>query len=258
MKWSFEKTDFNSLKPSMAARISAFPTIIDGFLVDHIIDSNHYKVLVDGKEAGCFSIHKTSLLTQFHLRNEFSRISQNVFQDVRKMESVQQAFVPTCDACFLAHAMDHFRQIERQAYFFGYDNSRGSIPVDPGFGCRITEESELAFILEKSGDFFNKEELPRYLRNKEAWVAYHNDTFVGFGLIVRSRLFPDVADLGMFVAEEARLKGFGKMIIQTLINTCLARSLKIAAGCWYYNHQSKKTLESAGMHCTARLLKISL
>ena len=94
------------------------------------------------------------------------------------------------------------------------------------------------------------------LNKKEIWISYYDDVCVGFGLIIRSKLFPDVADLGVFTVSKGRRKGYGKLTVQFLINDCLKKELRIAAGCWYYNHSSKKTVESAGMYCNTRLLII--
>ena len=66
-----------------------------------------------------------------------------------------------------------------------------------------------------------------------------------------------VASCGMFVAELARRQGIGAAIIAYLIERCTKMKLRPVAGCWYYNHNSKKTLEKAGMFTQTGLLKIS-
>ena len=46
--------------------------------------------------------------------------------------------------------------------------------------------------------------------------------------------------------------------IQALIAHCRASGLTPIAGCYYYNHNSKKTLEKAGMYSKTRLFKAQL
>jgi hypothetical protein len=41
-----------------------------------------------------------------------------------------------------------------------------------------------------------------------------------------------------------------------LIEECRRRTLRPVAGCWYYNHRSRQTLQRAGMYSSTRLLKI--
>jgi hypothetical protein len=48
----------------------------------------------------------------------------------------------------------------------------------------------------------------------------------------------------------------GTATIAMLMEECQRRSLRPVAGCWYYNHRSKQTLERAGMFSPTRLLKI--
>ena len=256
MNWRFAVTTIDQIGARILKRISGFPSIIDGFLVDHIYDSNHYRIFVDENEAGYFSIHDKSHLTQFYLGSEYSGISQQIYFNVRKMENVRFAFVPTCDEYFLSHALDDCRQVEKQAYFFNHDSNKGRIKIDPRFLCRVAETTEIDFIKNESGHFFAENELPERLNKGEIWISYYDNVGVGFGLIIRSKLFPDVADLGMYTIEKHRRHGYGRLTVQSLINKCLNRELRIAAGCWYYNHNSKKTLESAGMHSNTRLLKI--
>ncbi|MCB0048425.1 MAG: hypothetical protein KDE24_02625, partial [Caldilinea sp.] len=54
-----------------------------------------------------------------------------------------------------------------------------------------------------------------------------------------------------------RNQGVGTAIIAALLDACARRQIMAIAGCWYYNHLSKKTLEKAGMLTQTRLLKVS-
>jgi GNAT superfamily N-acetyltransferase len=74
--------------------------------------------------------------------------------------------------------------------------------------------------------------------------------------MARSRFLRDVASIGMYTIEPFRGTGVGTATIRLLIVECRRRGLRAAAGCWYYNHLSKRTLECAGMVTQTRLLKI--
>ena len=67
----------------------------------------------------------------------------------------------------------------------------------------------------------------------------------GFGLLMPSKLCPDVASIGMYTLERFRRKGVGTATIALLIAECAGRGLRAVAGCWYYTHLSKRTLERA-------------
>jgi GNAT superfamily N-acetyltransferase len=60
----------------------------------------------------------------------------------------------------------------------------------------------------------------------------------------------------MYTAERFRRQGVGTATIALLIEECRGQGLRPVAGCWYYNHRSKQTLERAGMYSPTRLLKV--
>ena len=74
--------------------------------------------------------------------------------------------------------------------------------------------------------------------------------------MVKSRFYPDVASIGMYTIEPYRNSGVGTATIALLVEECARRGLRAVAGCWYYNHASKRTLERAGMVTQTRLLRI--
>jgi len=59
----------------------------------------------------------------------------------------------------------------------------------------------------------------------------------------------------MIVREEYRQKGYGANILNGLKNIVKADGKIPVSGCWYYNHNSRKTIESAGAFSKTRLLR---
>ncbi len=91
----------------------------------------------------------------------------------------------------------------------------------------------------------------------QLFAMLRDGDFAGFGVIERSTLYPAAASIGMITVEAQRGQGVGTAIIGALLDECARRQVTPIAGCWYYNHLSKKTLEKAGMLSQTRLLKIS-
>lgn len=259
MTIQFVPTTLADLLPTLHQYIGAFPSPIDSFLEDHILASNHYAIRNGDKQIGWASVHKQFLLTQFALLPGHRRLGQRVFAMARKLEEVSAAFVPTCDEFFLAHALDDYRQLEKQAYFFQYDAQHPPYQSPPNLRHRPATLADLSTFQELSGDFFDK--LEQRLADGQLYITERivlgAVDCVGFGIIERGRLLPVVASCGMFTVAAHRNQGIGPAIIAHLIGCCLAQGLQPAAGCWYYNHRSKKTLEKAGLFSQTRLLKIS-
>ena len=244
----------SEIQEAVSQHLEALPRPIDSFLEDHILESAHYHIEIGGARAGFASVFRANLITQFHLAEPFKRHGQAVFQRLRKMENVGAAFVPTCDEFFLSHAIDDYRQLARQAHFF----TVGRNPLEPELvqrcSLRQAEPGELSFIQQQSGDLVDK--LEERLEAGEIYLTHRDGECVGFGVRVNSRFYRDVASIGMYTIEPFRNAGVGTATIALLIQECASHGLRAVAGCWYYNHASKRTLENAGMVTQTRLLKI--
>ena len=249
----FELVDFSDIASAVRRHLAGLPSAIDAFLEEHILASNHYRIVVSGVAAGFASVHDGRLITQFALDEPYRRLGQRVFAQARRLEEVRSAFVPTCDEHYLAHALDEYRQLSKQAYFFALAmSSRVRPPAD--FVLRPAESEDALLIREESGDFLDP--LAARLARGELFVTLRNGEPVGFGIREVSTLYDDVASIGMFTRERYRRQGVGTATIALLIDDSLRRGLRPVAGCWYYNHRSKQTLERAGMYSSTRLFKI--
>lgn len=250
----FEPVAFAAIEERTRRHLRALPETIDSFLEDHILSSAHYRIVLDGEPAGFASVHAGSLITQFALDEPHRRDGQPVFARLRRMEQVQSAFVPTCDEFYLAHALDEYLQLAKQAYFFAIA-SDGPVPQPPpDLAQRPAGIGDVPLIRRESGGFFDP--IERHVSAGELFVTLRAGEPVAFGLMIRSALYQDVASIGMYTIDRCRRQGAGTATIALLIRACRDRGLRPVAGCWYYNHASKRTLESAGLYSPTRLLKV--
>jgi GNAT superfamily N-acetyltransferase len=249
----FAPVPFGELQGAVRQHLQSLPSGIDAFLEDHILTSTHYRILVAGETAGFASVHKEHLITQFALDEPYRYRSQAIFRQVRRLERVQSAFVSTCDELFLSHALDDYRQLARKAYFFTAARDAPGSTSDR-YTMRPAELGDVELVREESGDFFAP--LEQHITAGEVFVTLRGEEPVGFGILIKSVLYDDVASIGMYTIERLRRAGVGTATIRMLMDECRRRSLRPVAGCSYYNHRSKQTLERAGMYSPTRLLKI--
>ena len=245
---------FAEIRGATRQHLLALPAAIDSFLEDHILASNHYRIVVAGETAGFASIHEGRLITQFALALPYRRCGQELFAELRRMEQVRSAFVPTCDELFLSHALDDYRQLAKQAYFFATPLGACEATATAQYSVRPAAMDDADFVRQESGDFF--EQLERHIAAGEVFVTLRDEEPVGFGILVKSTLYEDVASIGMYTIERFRQAGVGTATIAMLIEECRRRLLRPVAGCWYYNHRSRRTLQRAGMYSSTRLLKV--
>ena len=251
MKIKFIKCIFEDLGRYIQAYMSSLSSPIDSFLEGHIIDSDFFMIYVDGKKAGYFAVQKKERLTQFYMLDKYKKYGQNVYIEMKRVLNVRSAFVPTCDEFFLAHAVDSYKTLDKQAYFFC--DSKKKVKGDHDIVLRKAVYTDIGSIKENSGDFFG--ELEREVNDGIIYIAEKDSMTVGYGVIEKQKIMKNYASIGMFTIENLRQQGIGKSIIIGLKEMTYEMGLKPLAGCWYYNHNSKKTLESAGMITKTRLLK---
>lgn len=254
MQVNFAGVELPDTHDELGQHLQSLPGLTDSFLEDHIEESKHYRILLSGRRAGLASIHGGSLITLFSLAPAYRRFGQEAFQALRRLENVRSAFVPTSDEFYLSHAIDDYRQLAKQAYFFETGPTASEVEVARGCSLQPATSADVDSIRERSGDFFG--DVGQHVEAGELFLTNRNAVCVGFGILVQSRFRPGVASIGMFTIEQFRCQGVGTATIALLIEECSRQHLRPVAGCWYYNHLSKRTLERAGMVSPTRLLRM--
>jgi hypothetical protein len=254
MQVSFAAAEFSAVHDEISRHLDSLPSPIDSFLEDHVRESKHYVISVFGSRVGIASIHGGNLITQFSLEPAYQRFGQAAFQALRKLENVGAAFVPTCDEFYLSHAIDDYRQLTKQAYFFQALPIVSKAAEAEECSLKPATAADEDVIRERSGELFG--DVGERIERGELFLTYQAGACVGFGVVARSQFQRDVASIGMFTLETFRCIGIGAATIMLLIEECSRRGMRAVAGCWYYNHASKRTLERAGMITKTRLLRV--
>jgi hypothetical protein len=165
--------------------------------------------------------------------------------------------VPTCDEFFLSHLLDDHKEMRIQAYFFQDDpDFDGRHLIRSDIDYRPAVDADVGAIKEVSGDFLDQPELR--VERGEIHVGYSGSDLAAVGVLESQKILTGYASIGMFTHSGYRLRRVGRSTILHLKNQCYATGLIPLAGCAYSNVASKKTLESAGMYTTTRLLRFAL
>ena len=118
------------------------------------------------------------------------------------------------------------------------------------------EETDIPGIRNTDGGFFKN--LENNIKNGELFIGRDGENIVSYGIIEKSRLFSDLASIGMFVLGNERGKGYGALTLINLIHQCQDSGIRPIAGCFVKNQYSVFALKKAGMISFNRLLKISV
>ena len=158
---------------------------VESFWEDHVLQSNHYKMMICDIIVGYFSIHNNDTITMFNVFLPYANQSQELFARVKKYENITNAMVPTSDEFFISHCFDNFIKIEKQAYFSIYTEK--TIPTErkKQLNLRLADVDKDCEILKLSGDFLD--DIIKQVRNGanhiNVYIAEYNDNVVGFGVV---------------------------------------------------------------------------
>ncbi len=249
---------FSDIENTVGTYYESNRITVDSYWEDHVMKSQCYQILDNNELIGFFAIFEETLLTLFHVLESHARYGQEIFEKVKRYEQVTSAYVPTGDEFFLSHAIDNFVRLEKQAYFTTYtDNGLPEgkekklelIPI-------LTKEDTALFKL--TTDFFDEDSEERILEGVPHFKVYkveERGQLIGFGVVEYGRVIKSMASVGMYVMEEKRQQGYAANILQTLKTLVQNQGYTPRSGCWYYNHNSKKSMEAAGAYSKTRLLK---
>ena len=257
MEFKIEACVWNEISLLVEGYIAENNAVVDSYWEEHVLASNHYKITVDGEIIGFFAIHNNHTLTLFYMAPRHADKSQELFAKAKKYEEVTGAMVPTSDEFFLSHCLDDFARLEKQAYFAVYGDKGVAANRKKALDLRLVDIDIDAEILKQSGDFLDESiaQIRGKTRDVEIYIAQHNDEVVGFGVVDYGKIAKDVASIGMYVCEKHRKQGFAANILEHLKLMCFAKNMRAVSGCWYYNHNSKKSIEAAGAYSKTRLLR---
>jgi len=239
--------------------LSTNKVTVDSFWEDHVLKSIYYGIYDEDELIGYFAVTDENILTLFYLDETYSQYSQEFFEKAKKYEQVTEALIPTSDEFFLSHALDNYIEIKKQAYFFKYSERlyESASYIINIRELDIKKEIDLE-IIKKSEGFLDDEleNLKKGSTHLKMYAAFDNNEVVGFGITENGRITKENVSIGMYVCKSFRKKGYGSSILKSLGTMIVKQDKKPISGCWYYNHNSKKTIERAGGFTKTRLLRI--
>lgn len=252
------KCDWTTIEQDVRTYYEKNNITIDSFWEDHVLSSNHYQFVYDGEPAGFFAIHKESMITLFHVNEYYANHGQSLFSKIKQFEQVTNAFVATGDEFFMSHCLDNFARIEKQAYFSIYTDKPLKSAYEHDLTLREAKTIEDTELFALTTDFFNDGSVERVLEGDEYFKIYlveEQEQLVGFGVVEYSRIVPIIGSVGMYVLEDKRQQGYASCILKNLQHVVESKGKRAHSGCWYYNHNSKKSMESAGAYSKTRLIR---
>lgn len=250
---TIEKVERPAIQTLVTEYQGSLPFPGDNFIPDLLSGSDLFRIQTpDLLPAGFFAIQDRNSLTALYLRGAFRHLEREMFEEILTRFSIQRGFIRTFDHHSLPLFLEYQRKCEPQAYQFQLDPATVRPLPRPDIRLKLADRSDLPFLEQMSF-------LPNsagYVRRQEAWIARDDSgQSVGIGIIQPHQSFDRYMDIGMFTCPSVRRQGIGRTILLQLIQLVLQSGRIPVAGCYYQNHLSRRTLESAGMTCVGAIFR---
>ena len=255
MEYTFRACEYEEMEARIVAHNEGLASPIDSFAEDHILEATPYIIGGSGGTIGHCCVHQGRTLTQFSLEPAHRHLGQAVFAQAKRLESVQESLVPTCDEFFLSHALDVCSSVAVQAYFFRHVRDV-TAEASVAISYRWATPEDLLLIRGRCDDFFD-EGLARQLADGQIAIGFAGETPVAFGVFERGRILRDCVSIGMYTVPDRRRQGIAVSTLLHLIGEAHGAGLRPIAGCGIENHASKRSLERAGMASGTRYLRVA-
>ena len=258
MDIKFTQCKWEDIHSFVQSNIKKYHITVDSYWEGFALWSNHYLMTCGNETAGYFAINRGDTIALFNVFPFYANFAQELFARVKKYEHVTNAIVATGDEFFLSHCLDSFARIEKEMYMTIFTEK--DMPHRRFISLRSADyknDNDIELI-KLCGDFFGsqltqieKGKVP----NMKIYIAEDNGELVGFGCHDLGRVVNEIASIGMFVCESKREQGYGSSIIRGMKDIVNEMGYEAYAACDYYNHNSKKTMESAGAYTKSRLIR---
>ena len=247
-----EKTNTDECMDLIEKHVYSLANPLDSWLEEQLFLADKYLIRLKDEAIGyCAVIAET--INFFFVQSEHFEYAPRALEQAVCELGVEKIFVMSQDSGLCALMIEWDYEMERSGCFF-VDSGRSVIRTykaqDAGFRKAVLEDCEN--IRQFAGDFFEDENseylsLEEKIENQTIFVLEENGELLGAGIVQRGRICRDYISIGMFTNKEHRKKGVAKTILLNLKDYVYSLGKKPAAGCWYYNTLSRKSLESAGM-----------
>jgi predicted acetyltransferase len=264
--------NLDQIQPLKEAYLSSLVFPMDSYWETAVVGrAPHWLIEVDGQQAGYCAICNDKRLLQFFVADPFLAMASELFAFIIKGNLVQTASAGTFEPTYLAHCLDHQRQVEVRSYLF-QDHKRVE-PFLDGFTAAqfklavAADAQKLATFYDQNNEFADTEAIINgfgsrlnYARSLidqgQVYILVDKNELIGVGECRISASQAPYADLGMITSSKQRRQGIGSYILAKLKQHCYQRGAKPICSCAANNLPSRKTIEKAGFITQHRLLDI--
>ena len=237
---------------------------LESFMEDNLRESEFYSILIDGVHLGCCAIYEDLFdvtgmrsLTLFMLDDAALGQAEKVFEALLAELKPVNALCYSEDALFFNLAMDHHLSVNLQAFICRKGNRQVKDPAFPFEAMPPIGETEFEAVRTLSKGWCDFLAVPEKQGHFKLYMLEEAGEILGLGLLEDSDLVPGRKSLGIYTMEGHRQRGVARSVMLHLARICQQAGYTPVTGCYYYNHNSHRTLVSAGFDPVYRIYRVA-
>ncbi len=197
---------------------------------------------------GYIILNNVNELVEFYLANDLLTQKEIIFSRVIENFGIKSVYCKSFDQVLLTCCHKFSGSSKLTGYLFqDYNVQVEGISLDNTIDVRPATMDDIPFLKSFENELMEEgEEIEPYIRNNSVYMFMKGKELVGCGYlfnIIPGRVHWDV---GMWVNQPFRRRGYGAQIISYLMKYCFDNGFLATAGCAEDNAASRLTLEKCG------------
>lgn len=216
-------------------------------MISWMPDATSYLIDKNNASIGYFILNKNNELMEFYLQDDQLTRKEELFIAIIERFGIKSVYCKSFDQVLLSCCVTYSGSNKLIGYLFQYYHPQQDISIDSTLSVRLATLDDISFLNSFDNEMLEEgEEITPYIKNNSVYMFMSGDELIGCGYlfnVIPGRKFYDV---GMWVNQSYRRKGYASQIISYLTKYCLENDFVPTAGCATDNIASRRTLEKCG------------
>lgn len=239
------------------AYLNSLPFFQEIWLEFLIMDAGCYDILFNNRKAGYAIVSPENILLEFFLEKDADVNYAQAFQLVTENLHIKIIYCKSFDKDLFSHCS--WLQLERKIVGYMYRECTETEVPQSTLSNRYADMDDLDFLAAQDDEVFEpKELLPSMIDKKSIILFYENDIIAACGFLTRIHENRKYYDIGMWVSQAFRRKGYGNYVFAFLKNHCISNHIVPVCGCSADNKISKKIIENNGYTSRHELIEFNV
>lgn len=207
----------------------------------------------DNEQVGYAILNSSGELVEFHILHELLTQKEAVFSETIKKLAINTIYCKSFDQVLLSCCHQFSNSGKLVGYLFQNYEPKADIVFDDTIHVRLATMDDVPFLNSFENELLEEgEDIDSYVKNNSVYMFTRGDELIGCGYLFNVIPGRKHYDVGMWVNQACRKKGYATQIISYLMKYCFDNGSIPTAGCAEDNVASRRTLEKCGFvskHC---------